>query len=65
MPFASRISVNIPYTKEGDYIKIKGKDIDFSYVTSEFINNVIIFRGQESGVNYAEAFVIWRIIKGV
>jgi len=37
---ASRISVNIPYTKEGDYIKIKGKDIDFSYVTSEFINNV-------------------------
>jgi len=46
-------------------IKIFKSQAKKKYATSEFIKNVIIFRGQESGVKYAEAFVIWRIIKGV
>lgn len=37
---AAGLSANLPYSKEGNNLKIKGKEIKFSYVTSEFVNNI-------------------------
>lgn len=46
-------------------IKIFKSQAKKRYASDEFIRNLMIFRGQESGLKYAEAFVIWRMIKNV
>lgn len=35
------------------------------YATSDCIERIMLFRGLECGVKYAESFIVWRIINGV
>jgi LmbE family N-acetylglucosaminyl deacetylase len=35
------------------------------YATTECIERLMLFRGMECGMEYAEAFIVWRIINGL
>jgi LmbE family N-acetylglucosaminyl deacetylase len=49
--------------KKMEIIQFFKSQMEKSYATPRWIEGVMLFRGLESGVKYAEAFMLWRTIR--